>query len=50
MPNVARGCPVSESMPTMPIASPSSSEIMPRIFDEPSTAVTATSANSMIAR
>ena len=49
-PNVARGCPVSESMPTMPIASPSSSEMAPRSLDEPSTAVTITSANSMIAR
>ncbi len=37
-------------MPTMPIASPSTSEIAPRSFDEPSTAVTATNANSMIAR
>ena len=37
-------------MPTMPIARPSNSEIAPRSFDEPSTAVTATSANSMIAR
>lgn len=34
----------------MPIASPRSSEITPRIFDEPNTAVTATSAKSMIAR
>ena len=50
MPKVARGCPVSESMPTIPIASPNSSEISPRIFDEPSTAVTATKANNMIAR
>ena len=49
-PNVARGWPVRKSMPTMPIASPSSSEIAPRSLDEPSTAVTATSANSMIAR
>ena len=49
-PNVARGCPVSESMPTMPIASPSSSAMAPRSLDEPSTAVTITSANSMIAR
>ena len=37
-------------MPTMPIANPSTSEIAPRSFDEPSTAVTATRANSMIAR
>ena len=37
-------------MPTTPIASPSTSEIAPRSLDEPSTAVTATRANSMIAR
>ena len=46
IPNVARGWPVSESMPTMPIASPSGREISPRSFDEPSTAVTATSARA----
>ena len=37
-------------MPTSPIARPSSSEIAPRSLELPSTAVTATSANSMIAR
>ena len=50
IPNVARGWPVRKSIPTTPIARPRNSEIAPRIFDEPSTAVTATSANSMIAR
>jgi hypothetical protein len=37
-------------MPTMPMANPRNNEIAPRIFEAPSTAVTATSANSMIAR
>ncbi len=50
IPNVARGWPVRKSIPTTPIARPRNSEIAPRSFDEPSTAVTATSANSMIAR
>jgi hypothetical protein len=48
--NVALGCPVRKSMPTMPIASPRNREIAPRILEAPSTAVTATRANSMMAR
>ena len=49
-PNVARGCPVRKSMPTTPMARPRKSEIAPRSLEAPRTAVTATRANSMIAR
>src|SRR3954467_14703970 len=37
-------------MPTTPIANPRNKEIAPRSLEAPSTAVTATRANSMIAR
>ena len=37
-------------MPTQPIANPRNKEIAPRSLEAPSTAVTATNANTMIAR
>ena len=50
MPKVSRACPLTASMPIMPIVRPSTRAMKPRNRDAPSTAVTATKASSMIAR
>jgi hypothetical protein len=50
MPNVRRACPVSGSSPTSPIVRPIASDAKPRTRELPSTDVTATNANTMIAK
>ena len=50
MPKVRRACPLTASMPTRPMVSPSTSAMKPRNREAPSTAVTETKASSMIAR
>ena len=50
MPKVSRGCPLTESIPTRPMARPMVREMNPRSRDVPSTAVTATKANSISAK
>ena len=49
-PNVSRDCPVSWSMPTNPISSPTASDVNPRISERDVSAVTDANASSVSAK
>jgi hypothetical protein len=49
-PNVSRDCPVSWSIPTNPISSPTASEANPRIIERDVSAVTDANASSVSAK